>query len=330
MLKDSLSSVGVLTGLSLLLAALVLVGASQGALNISFSALFDEEYRDIWLNIRLPRVLLAVLVGSALATAGVIMQGLFRNPMADPGLLGVSSGSALMVGVAIVLPFSFPVVLALYEQMIFAVAGSMAVCVVIFLISRRRAHGGMMQLLLAGIAINALCGAAIGVLSYVGDEQQLRQLTLWMMGNLGQAQWPTLLVAGSFILPAIVTTLFLAGTLNLLQLGDEEAHYLGVNVSRKRQQLLLLSSLLVGAAVSVSGVIGFIGLVVPHLIRMTIGADHRWLIPCSTLAGACLLLVADTLARTLVQPAEMPVGLLTSLIGGPYFLWLILRGRRSA
>lgn len=330
MLKDSLSSVGVLTGLSLLLAALVLVGASQGALNISFSALFDEEYRDIWLNIRLPRVLLAVLVGSALATAGVIMQGLFRNPMADPGLLGVSSGSALMVGVAIVLPFSFPVVLALYEQMIFAVAGSMAVCVVIFLISRRHAHGGMIQLLLAGIAINALCGAAIGVLSYIGDEQQLRQLTLWMMGNLGQAQWPTLLVAGSFILPSIVATLFLAGTLNLLQLGDEEAHYLGVNVSRKRQQLLLLSSLLVGAAVSVSGVIGFIGLVVPHLIRMTTGADHRWLIPCSTLAGACLLLVADTLARTLVQPAEMPVGLLTSLIGGPYFLWLILRGRRAS
>lgn len=327
MLKDSLSSVSVLTGLSLLLAALVLVGASQGALNISFSALFDEEYRDIWLNIRLPRVLLAVLVGSALATAGVIMQGLFRNPMADPGLLGVSSGSALMVGVAIALPFSFPVVLALYEQMIFAVAGSMAVCAVIFLISRRHAHGGMMQLLLAGIAINALCGAAIGVLSYVGDEQQLRQLTLWMMGNLGQAQWPTLLVASSFVLPAIVATLFLAGTLNLLQLGDEEAHYLGVNVKHKRQQLLLLSSLLVGAAVSVSG---FIGLVIPHLIRMTTGADHRWLIPCSTLAGACLLLVADTLARTLVQPAEMPVGLLTSLIGGPYFLWLILRSRRSA
>ena len=270
----------------------------------------------------------AVLVGAALATAGVIMQGLFRNPMADPGLLGVSSGSALMVGIAIVIPFSFPVVLVLYEQMIFAVAGSMVVCTIIFLISQRHSHGGMMQLLLAGIAINALCGSAIGVLSYVGDEQQLRQLTLWMMGNLGQAQWPTLLVASTFVLPAIAVTVCMAGTLNLLQLGDEEAHYLGVNVKRKRQQLLLLSSLLVGAAVSVSGVIGFIGLVIPHLIRMTTGADHRWLIPCSTLAGACLLLIADTLARTLVQPAEMPVGLLTSLIGGPYFLWLILRSRR--
>ncbi|HEB4875789.1 TPA: iron ABC transporter permease [Kluyvera ascorbata F0526] len=316
-------------GLLLILATLVLVGASQGALKITFASLQDAHYRDIWLNIRLPRVLLAVLVGGALATAGVIMQGLFRNPMADPGLLGVSSGSALMVGVAIIFPVSLPAAFLLYEQMIFAVVGSLVVCAVIFLISLRHHHGGMIQLLLAGIAINALCGAAIGILSYVGDEQQLRQLTLWMMGSLGQAQWPTLLVAASFALPAMVATAWLATTLNLLQLGDEEAHYLGVNVKRKRQLLLLLSSLLVGAAVSVSGVIGFIGLVIPHLIRMTIGADHRWLLPCSTLAGACLLLVADTLARTLVQPAEMPVGLLTSLIGGPYFLWLILRTRRA-
>ncbi len=144
------------------------------------------------------------------------------------------------------------------------------------------------------------------------------------MGNLGQAQWPTLLVASSFILPAIIATTCLAGTLNLLQLGDEEAHYLGVNVKRKRQQLLLVSSLLVGAAVSVSGIIGFIGSVIPSDSH-DYGANHRWLIPCSALAGACLLLMADTLARTLVQPAEMPVGLLTSLLGGPYFMWLILR-----
>lgn len=329
MFKDSLSSFSVFIGLLLMLAMLVLVGASQGALKITFASLQDAHYRDIWLNIRLPRVLLAVLVGGALATAGVIMQGLFRNPMADPGLLGVSSGSALMVGVAIIFPVSLPAAFLLYEQMIFAVVGSLVVCAVIFLISLRHQHGGMIQLLLAGIAINALCGAAIGILSYVGDEQQLRQLTLWMMGSLGQAQWPTLLVAASFALPAMIATAWLATTLNLLQLGDEEAHYLGVNVKRKRQLLLLLSSLLVGAAVSVSGVIGFIGLVIPHLIRMTIGADHRWLLPCSTLAGACLLLVADTLARTLVQPAEMPVGLLTSLIGGPYFLWLILRTRRA-
>lgn len=328
MLKDSLSFITILTALALLLLSLMLFAASQGALHIHFNDLFDAEYRDIWLNIRLPRVMLAVLVGGALATAGAIMQGLFRNPMADPGLLGVSSGSALMVGLAIVLSFPIPAILLLYEQMIFAVAGSALVCTIIFLISQRRSHIGMMQLLLAGIAINALGGAAIGILSYIGDDQQLRQLTLWMMGYLGQAQWPTLLVAASFILPAMAITLCLGKTLNLLQLGDEEAHYLGVNVKRRRQQLLLLSSLLVGAAVSVSGIIGFIGLVIPHLIRMSIGSDHRWLLPCSALAGSCLLLLADTLARTLLQPAEMPVGLLTSLIGGPYFLWLILRNRR--
>ncbi|WP_435947439.1 FecCD family ABC transporter permease [Dryocola sp. BD586] len=329
MLKDSLSSLSVCIGLAFTLAALTLVAAGQGAVKIGPGALLDDAYRDIWLNIRLPRVLLAILVGGALSAAGVLMQGLFRNPMADPGLLGVSSGSALLVGVAIVFPVALPAVFLLYEQMIFAVGGSVVVCALIFLISLRHTHGGMMQLLLAGIAINALCGAAIGVLSYVGDEQQLRQLTLWMMGSLGQAQWSTLLAAASVTLPALAATLWLANTLNLLQLGDEEAHYLGVNVRRKRQQLLLLSSVLVGAAVSVSGVIGFVGLVVPHLIRMIAGADHRWLLPCATLAGACLLLIADTLARTLVQPAEMPVGLLTSLIGGPWFLWLILRSRRA-
>lgn len=327
-MKDSLSSLSVCIGLAFTLVALTMVAASQGAMKIGLSSLADEMYRDIWLNVRLPRVLLAVVVGGALAASGVLMQGLFRNPMADPGLLGVSSGSALFVGIAIVFPLTLPAVLMLYEQMIFAIAGSLVVCAVIFLIGLRHTHGGMMQLLLAGIAINALCGAAIGVLSYVGDEQQLRQLTLWMMGSLGQAQWSTLAVASSVILPTIIGTLWLANTLNLLQLGDEEAHYLGIHVRRKRQQLLLLSSVLVGTAVSVSGVIGFIGLAIPHLVRMTIGADHRWLLPCATLAGACLLLVADTLARTLVQPAEMPVGLLTSLTGGPYFLWLILRARR--
>lgn len=145
------------------------------------------------------------------------------------------------------------------------------------------------------------------------------------MGSLGQAQWGTLLAATSLILPASAAALLMARRLNLLQLGDEEAHYLGINVAKTKRQLLLLSAVLVGAAVAVSGVIGFIGLVIPHLVRMRLGADHCWLLPCSALGGACLLLTADTLARTLVSPAEMPVGMLTSLIGGPYFLWLILR-----
>ena len=312
------------------LIVMTIMATGFGALRLPVNVLWsgsDETLRQIWLTIRLPRVLLALVIGGSLALAGCVMQGLFRNSLADPGLLGISSGAALAVALWVVLPLALPALVMLYAPMLAAFFGALAATGVIFLLSKQH-DTSLSRLLLVGIAINALCGAAIGILSYIGDEQQLRQLTLWMMGNLGQAQWPTLLVASSFILPAIIATTCLAGTLNLLQLGDEEAHYLGVNVKRKRQQLLLVSSLLVGAAVSVSGIIGFIGLVIPHLIRMTTGANHRWLIPCSALAGACLLLMADTLARTLVQPAEMPVGLLTSLLGGPYFMWLILRNRR--
>ena len=269
-------------------------------------------------------MLLAVLVGCALACSGAVMQGLFRNPLADPGLLGISSGAALFVAMSIVLPMSLPPVIALYGQMVAAFAGSVVVSVIVFTLSRY-GHGNLSRLLLAGIAINAICGAMVSVLTYVSDDQQLRQFSLWMMGSLGQAQWPTLIVATTLILPACIASFLLSRRLNLLQLGDEDAHYLGVNVRRTQLQLLLISALLVGVAVAVTGVIGFIGLVIPHLLRLRVGADHRWLLPGSALGGACLLLLADTLARTLVAPAEMPVGLLTSLIGGPYFLWLILR-----
>ncbi|EEQ00568.1 Hemin transport system permease protein hmuU [Yersinia ruckeri ATCC 29473] len=308
-----------------MLVVLAIFSANTGALTLSFSTLWHSSLDDtswqIWLNIRLPRILLAIVVGCALATSGAVMQGLFRNPLADPGLLGISSGAALFVAVVIVLPVSLPSVLAFYGHIIAAFVGSLLISLLIFSLSRF-GHGNLSRLLLAGIAINALCMASIGVLSYLSSDQQLRQFTLWMMGSLSQVQWPTLLIAASLILPACIATLFQARQLNLLQLGDEEAHYLGVNVQRTKLRLLLLSALLVGAAVALSG---FIGLVIPHLIRLRLGADHRWLLPGAALGGACLLLTADTFARTLVAPAEMPVGLITSLIGGPYFLWLVLR-----
>ncbi|BFO09823.1 Probable siderophore transport system permease protein yfhA [Serratia rubidaea] len=317
-----------LATLLVLLTVLSLAAANYGALTLSLRTLWQQPFSDaawhIWLNIRLPRVLLAVLIGCALAQAGAVMQGLFRNPLADPSLLGISSGGALLVALSIVMPFALPAVLALYGQMLAAFIGSLLVSALIYAISRG-GHGSLSRLLLAGIAINALCMAAVGVLSYLSNDQQLRQFSLWMMGSLNQSQWPTLAVAASLILPAGLLTLLQARRLNLLQLGDEEAHYLGVNVARVKLQLLLLSALLTGAAVAVSGVIGFIGLVVPHLMRLRLGGDHRWLLPASALGGACLLLVSDTLARTLVAPAEMPVGLMTSLLGGPYFLWLVMR-----
>ncbi|MEN3259562.1 iron ABC transporter permease [Sodalis endosymbiont of Spalangia cameroni] len=315
-----------------LMLALAVAAAGFGAMRLTLSDVWhspgDGMLWQIWFSIRLPRVALALLVGAALALSGAVMQGLFRNPLADPGLLGISSGAALAVGMSVVLPFTLTPIFALYSSMAAAFIGSLAVTVVIFSLSSFSA--GLARLLLAGIAINALCGAATGVLSWLSNDQQLRQLSLWGMGSLGQAQWPTVAAAASLILPAALLVQRLSTALNVLQLGEEEAHYLGVDVKRTQRRLLLSSALLVAAAVAVSGVIGFVGLVVPHLIRMTLGADHRWLLPGATLAGAILLLLADTVARTAVAPAEMPVGLLTSLLGGPWFLWLILRRREAA
>ncbi|MDN3809357.1 FecCD family ABC transporter permease [Klebsiella aerogenes] len=313
--------------MTLLLVALTLYATTLGAMRLPLINLLpsgDEILRHIWLTIRLPRVLLALLVGAALALSGCVMQGLFRNPLADPGLLGISSGAALAVACWLVLPLSVPALLALYMPMLAAFIGSLAVMAVIFILSRT-GDGSLSRLLLVGIAINALSGALVGVLAWLSNDAQLRQLSLWGMGSLGQAEWPMLLVAASLIIPASIAVWRMATRLNLLQLGDEEAHYLGVNVRALQRLLLLCSAVLVAAAVAISGVIGFIGLVVPHLMRMWLGADHRGLIPGSLLAGAILLLIADTLARTVAAPAEMPVGLLTSLLGAPWFLWLIFR-----
>lgn len=312
--------------------ASVLMATSYGAMALSLRTLWHTPLSDIawqiWFNIRLPRVLLAVLIGMALAVSGAVMQGLFRNPLADPGLLGISSGAGLAVALAIIMPLALPPVLALWLPSVAAFAGSLAVMALIFSFSRL-ARGNLARLLLVGIAINALCGAAVGVLSWLSNDQQLRQLSLWGMGSLSQAQWPLLAVCAVLILPGVLLTQTRAHQLNLLQLGEEDAHYMGVDVRRTQRQLLVLSALLVGTAVSVSGIIGFVGLVVPHVMRFCLGSDHRWMLPGSALAGAMLLLLADTLARTLVVPAEMPVGLLTSLIGGPWFLWLILRQQRG-
>ncbi|MFT4289640.1 FecCD family ABC transporter permease [Enterobacter sp.] len=313
--------------LAVALLVMTLLATGFGALRLPVSLLWnnsDDALRQIWLTIRLPRVLLALVIGGSLALAGCVMQGLFRNPLADPGLLGISSGAALAVALWVVIPLSLPALVMLYAPMLAAFLGALAATVVIFLLSQQR-ESSLSRLLLVGIAINALCGAAVGILSWISNDAQLRQLSLWGMGSLGQAQWSTLLAVTSLMVPTVWIIWRLATALNLLQLGEEEAHYLGVDVKVVQRVLLLCSALLVAAAVAVSGVIGFVGLVVPHLMRMWLGADHRAVIPGSVLAGAFLLLIADTVARTLVAPAEMPVGLLTSILGAPWFLWLIFR-----
>ncbi|OCG37661.1 iron ABC transporter [Gilliamella sp. Fer2-1] len=317
-----------LWGLIGLLLVLILFSANSGALNLSITHLinlqFDDPLWHIWLNVRMPRIMLAVVVGMALASSGAVMQGLFRNPLADSGLLGISSGAALMVGLSILFPAIFPSIMMLYGKMFAAFAGSLLICLLIYIYSLN-SQCNLAKMVLLGVAINAIIGAIMGCLSYIGDEIQLRQLSLWSMGNLGKGSWDLVLVAISLIFPALLGIFKLSHALNLLQLGDEDAHYLGINVQRIKRYLLLLCAVLIGTSVAVSGIIAFVGLVVPHMIRLQMGANHRWLLPASALGGACLLLLADTFARTLVAPTEIPVGLFTSLLGGPYFLWLILR-----
>ncbi|KGP45969.1 FecCD family ABC transporter permease [Morganella morganii] len=316
--------------LCFLLALMVLTAMNTGGLPVSVSAFLRGEITpqlwQIWLSVRLPRIVLAVLVGMALATAGVLLQGLFRNPLADPGLLGISSGAAVAValGIVFIAPYLSGAI-TLYLHIITAFSGALCISGLIFLLNRRRQP--LLRLLLCGIAVNAISMSFVGVLNYLSDDKELRQFSLWMMGSTGHISWTLLLPAIVLALPVFYTAFRLARPLDIIQLGEEEAHYAGVNVRRTQQCVLLISALLTGIAVALSGIIGFIGLVIPHLMRMIFGWHHRLLLVTSALAGALLLLLSDTLARTLVVPAEIPVGLLTGLLGAPYFLWLIFSAK---
>ncbi len=281
-------------------------------------------------QIRLPRALLGLCVGAVLALSGVAMQGLFRNPLADPGLIGVSSGAALGAAVAIVGGAAFgglPAWLAPYLLSLCAFAGGLGVTALVYRLGRRNGQTSVATMLLAGIALTALAGAAIGLFTYLADDATLRTLTFWNLGSLNGASyarlWPLLLVTAG-------VALWLprrARALNALLLGESEARHLGFAVERLKRELVFCTALGVGAAVAAAGMIGFIGLVVPHLMRLLVGPDHRLLLPASALTGASLLLLADLLARLLLAPAELPIGIVTALIGAPFFIYLLLRGR---
>ena len=283
-------------------------------------------------QIRLPRTLLGLSVGAVLALCGVAMQGLFRNPLADPGLVGVSSGAALGAALVIVGSASLgwglgPLWLQPYLLSLAAFAGGLGVTAVVYRLGRRDGQTSVAAMLLAGVALSALAGALIGLFTYLADDATLRSLTFWNMGSLNGASyarlWPLLLVGvGVAIwLPRRATAL------NALLLGESEARHLGFEVERLKRELVLCTALGVGAAVAAAGLIGFIGLVVPHLLRLLVGPDHRILLPASAMAGAALLLLADLLARLLLAPAELPIGIITALLGAPFFLYLLVRGR---
>ncbi|MEO9530626.1 iron ABC transporter permease [Roseibium sp.] len=285
----------------------------------------------VLMDIRLPRVVLGGLVGAALAVSGAVMQGLFRNPLADPGIVGVSAGAGLGAALFIVLGNAAlaPVmaVLGIYAIPFAAFFGGLITTLLLYRIGTRGGITSVATLLLAGIALGALTGAMTGLLVYVADDQELRDLQFWGLGSLAGANGEKLLSAAPIILVMLASVPFLARGLNALTLGEAAAAHLGVRVQRLKNISILLVAAATGASVAVSGGIGFVGIVVPHLLRLSIGPDHRFLLPASALLGACMLIAADTLARTIVAPAEMPIGIITAFAGAPFFLWILLRKR---
>lgn len=333
-----LSGPGLLALLGLLLLATLLWAAGQGAYSLPLSALpgvllgVDGAERGaelVFFNIRLPRLVLGLAAGAGLGLAGALMQGLFRNPLADPGLIGVSSGAALAAGVSIVMGSlwfpDLPRALGSWTLVLMAFVGGLSVTVLIYLLSRGEGGTRVGLMLLAGIAVNALAGAGLGLLNFLATDEQLRNLQFWLLGSLGGARWSAVALVGAITLIAGGAGLGLARALNALALGEAQAVLLGVPVERVKRIAILVTALAVGAVTATTGIIGFIGLVAPHMVRLLAGPDHRWVLPGSALLGAVLVLLADAVARTLMQPAELPLGVLTAAVGVPFFL-LLLRG----
>ena len=331
--------------LAILLALAVLLSLAFGAVMISLDDTFSVlagmvfpvegavEAQLIIEQIRIPRTLMGLLVGATLALTGAAMQGLFRNPLADPGLIGVSSGAAL--GVALVLVLGAPWLTLMsdallpYATVLGAFIGGALTTWLVYRLGQSVQGTSVANMLLAGIAIAAISGAFIGLLSYLADDAMLRTLVFWNMGSLGSASFER---AGMLAICCALVWWrlpFQAKALNALLLGESEARHLGIDVERVKRELVLLTALGVGACVAAAGLIGFVGLVVPHLVRLMLGADHRYVLPASMVMGAALLLLADVAARLVVAPAELPLGILTALLGAPFFLALLLRAQRS-
>ena len=289
----------------------------------------------ILFDIRLPRLVMGLSVGAALAVSGVLLQGLFRNPLADPGIVGVGAGAGLGAVLAIVagglLPAGIAAMFGLHLVPIAAFFGGWASTLLLYRVASSGGRTQVALMLLAGIALAAIAGALTGVLVYLADDKQLRDLTFWSMGSLAGATWQRLVATLPLILPVLIFAPRLGRGLNALALGEAQAGHLGVDVQRVKRAAVFGVAAATGAAVAVSGGIGFVGIVVPHLLRQALGPDHRSLLPNAALLGAGLLVLADLAARTLIAPAELPIGIITALLGAPVFLWILLhqKGVRS-
>lgn len=317
--KAALNTVAVPTGLSLDIGTVLLAGVSIPipGVDISYTGLFSLDVprteQLIVGRIRLPRIVLGAVVGFALSTAGAVMQGFFRNPMADPSIIGVSSGAA--VGAVAVIAFSLSAPLQAA-----AFGSALVTAFLVYVIATENGRTPVATLLLAGVAVQTFLGAVISYMLLQSGES-MEQVVVWLMGHLANSQWSEVEVTLPLTVVLFIALLAYARDLNVMLLGEEDAHALGINVERTKRILLGGSAVITAAGVAVAGVIGFVGLVVPHIMRLVVGPDHRILIPTSALAGATFLVLADTLARA--GPAEVPVGIVTAAVGAPFFLYLL-------
>ena len=325
---------GIITILLISLIVIFIGSITLGSFDFSIKALLSNSNsldNIVLLEIRIPRVFLAAFVGASLGLSGASLQGLFRNPLADPGLIGVSAGAALGASLIIVLgsgvlpDFIFGTLIL----PISAIIGASLVISLLYLFTQGFGYQGITYMLLVGIAVNAFASVGIGILTYISTDSELRGLTFWTMGSFGGASWQLIMPAIIIITLTMIWMIPSSRKLDLLQLGEPEAYRLGVDVKKLKFKVIISSAITVGISVSLSGMIGFVGLVVPHLVRLIGGVNHNYLLPGSALLGASLMMSADLISRILIQPAELPVGLITSAIGAPFFLWLIFRIRKS-
>ncbi|MER7851876.1 iron ABC transporter permease [Streptomyces bacillaris] len=327
-------------GLSLALLAGCLLSAAIGAYSIPIGDVLgslqhrmglggqplDRVGESVLWNVRLPRVVLALLVGASLGCAGALMQGVFGNPLAEPGVIGISAGAAVGAVASIALGLTF---FGNWTITVFAFIAGLATVLLVYTLSRSGGRTEVVTLILTGIAVNAFAGALIGLFIFFADNAQITQITFWQLGSLSQATWPKVLAVLPCALAGLLIAPFYARKLDLLALGERPARHLGVDVERLRITLVLVVALLTAAAVAVAGIISFVGLLVPHLLRMANGPGHRFLVPGSALGGALVLVAGDLAARTVAAPAELPLGVLTALFGSPFFFWLLRRTRRK-
>ncbi|MBK0420472.1 iron ABC transporter permease [Leucobacter sp. CSA2] len=277
--------------------------------------------------IRFPRVAMAVLIGAALAVAGLLMQAIFGNPLAEPGVIGISSGAAVGAGLSIVFGLTF---FGEWTTAVFAFIAGLGATLLVYLMSRADGRTEVVTLVLTGIAVNAIAGAGIALLTFLGDTQSREQIVFWQLGSLAGSRWSQVLIIAPVVAAGLLAAYFAARKLDLLALGERNARHLGVNVEALRIAMIFVVALLTGVAVAFAGIISFVGLVIPHLMRMILGPAHLPLVTASALGGALLLTLADLAARSLVPMADMPIGMLTALVGGPFFFWLLRRTRKRS